>query len=158
MLVGVPILPARLAATVSRPFQFLFRPYPAAVLTVLIVVTSVLAYMQLGQSVNLLRPHTALATLIENPNVLVTIFVLLMLSSWFHEFGHLATSSYFGCRHGPLGVGIYSFFRFVIYIAAKIGIVHLVARRVNAFCLTGRHCALGVAQESDRGGQEWRSD
>lgn len=116
MLVRIPILPARWASLAARPFQFLFRTPIAIAMIGLIVFIHVLTYTELGQSINLLRPQAALATLIDNPVNLLLIFGLLMLSSWFHEFGHLAASGHFGCAHGPLGVGIYSFFRFVMYV------------------------------------------
>jgi putative peptide zinc metalloprotease protein len=116
MLVRIPLLPARWASFVTRPCQILF-PTPTAVAVIgLIIFIHLLTYAELGQSINLLRPQAALATLIDNPVNLLLIFGLLMLSSWFHEFGHLAASGYFGCKHGPLGVGIYSFFRFVMYV------------------------------------------
>lgn len=40
----------------------------------------------------------------------LTVFVLLFLSTWFHELGHSSACHHYGARHGPIGIGLYLYF------------------------------------------------
>ncbi len=116
MQVRIPVLSAQRARRLTQPLQHLFNPYVAGLIFALVVLVHGLTYYQLGKGINLLKPRAALSMLVDHPTWLLFIYLIMMLSSWIHEFGHLAACRRFDCQHGAMGMGIYSYFHFVLYV------------------------------------------
>ena len=94
------ILSAALLAPLANGLRFLFRRAIAIGLLALVIGVHIWAYWT-PKDVNTISWPL--------------LFVLMSISMFIHELGHLAACRYFGCSHGPLGVGLY-FFSPVFYV------------------------------------------
>ncbi|MFN8444459.1 MAG: hypothetical protein U0175_26985 [Caldilineaceae bacterium] len=99
------IFSAERLAPIVRPFQWFFTRPVAAILMSLVVAVHVMLYLQVG-----------FAAQADMSGVNWPLFLLVLLVSIFvHEFGHLAACQRWNCPHGPLGIGFY-FFQPVFYV------------------------------------------
>jgi putative peptide zinc metalloprotease protein len=104
-----PLLAIRCRVVVSRPdatrrittpFAFLFLPpFVAAVLTTFVLSTGWLLFDKGLAS----GAHQVL----YQPELLLLVFALMLVSAGFHEFGHAAACRYGGATPGAMGIGLY---------------------------------------------------
>jgi len=104
-----PLLAIRCRFVVSRPdatrrittpFTFLFLPpFVVAVLTTFVLSTGWLLFDKGLAS----AAHQAL----YQPELLLLVFALMLVSAGFHEFGHAAACRYGGATPGAMGIGLY---------------------------------------------------
>jgi putative peptide zinc metalloprotease protein len=85
---------------VTTPFARLFHPLVVAVLVVAFLVTCGWVLFEEGLAA---ATHEAL----YEPGLLLTVFVVTVLSAGFHEFGHAAAARYGGATPGAMGTGLY---------------------------------------------------
>jgi putative peptide zinc metalloprotease protein len=84
----------------TDPFTWLFRP--AFVLAILVTFALSTAWLLFDKG--LASPtHQAF----DDPALLLTVFVLTLVSAGFHEFGHAAACRYGGATPGVMGCGLY---------------------------------------------------
>ena len=85
---------------VTAPFARLFHPVVVAVLVAAFILTCGWVLLEEGLAA---ATHEAL----YEPGLLLTVFVVTVLSAGFHEFGHAAAARYGGATPGAMGTGLY---------------------------------------------------
>ena len=95
-VVSNPALTRRMTA----PFARLFNPL--LVLAVVVAFVLVVKWVLFDQGLGF-AAHQAFAS----PGLLLTVFVITLISAGFHEFGHAAAARYGGATPGAMGAGLY---------------------------------------------------
>ena len=90
----------RITNAVTRPFAFLFRSW--VVVPVLAAFTALSAWVLFGKGVG-----SGLHQAFYEPEFLLLVVALTVLSAGFHEFGHAAACRYGGATPGAMGAAIY---------------------------------------------------
>lgn len=85
---------------ITRPFAWLFRPWVVVPVLLAFAVTVWWVLWEHG-----LAPGTRQA--FDSPGMLLTVFVLTVLSAGWHEFGHAAACRAKGATPGAIGAGLY---------------------------------------------------
>ena len=104
-----PMLRMRLRAVVANPerTQRITAPF-ARLFTPVIVVPVVAAFVFICWWLLAIEGLAAAThAAFENPGVLILVFIVMLLSAGFHEFGHAAAASRGGASPGAMGVGLY---------------------------------------------------
>lgn len=89
-----------LTRRITAPFARLFHPIAVALLTVAFAAVVVWVLTEKGLAS---ATHQAL----YEPELLLTVLVVTVLSAGFHEFGHAAAARYGGATPGAMGTGLY---------------------------------------------------
>jgi putative peptide zinc metalloprotease protein len=94
------VVPARIVSMLTRLTLWTFLPPIVLPVLVLTAVFDRWLFFQHGLA-------NATQQLIFHPSLALTIVVLTVLSTAFHEIGHATACRYGGARPGPIGVGLY---------------------------------------------------
>jgi putative peptide zinc metalloprotease protein len=94
------IFPQNFLEPISNVFQHLFQPTIAKILVLLIISAYYYFFVSFYNKINL-------SDLLNSPGTLMLTFVILTVSSLFHEIGHISACHYYGVKHGEVGIGIY---------------------------------------------------
>jgi putative peptide zinc metalloprotease protein len=89
-----------LTRRITRPFAALFRPVVVVTMTAAFAVIT--GWLLFDKGLASPARH-----LLYEPEMLLLVFALTLLSAGFHEFGHAAACRYGGATPGAMGVGLY---------------------------------------------------
>ncbi len=95
------IIPSKVVNVIARPFSVMFNPI-IAVLSCLLILTGILLSVQVGT----FSGYSA----IQNPQAFWIGYLLFLLSTFFHEFGHASASVRYGATPSGIGFTLYLIF------------------------------------------------
>lgn len=98
-LYQVELLKAETVNRITRLTGFMFRK---PLLISITIIAAVLDFLFLAYTPNLLSYTGG-----SNIYIVLGLFVCVCLSSFFHELGHASACSYYGVKHGGIGIGLY---------------------------------------------------
>ncbi|SDZ18430.1 putative peptide zinc metalloprotease protein [Saccharopolyspora shandongensis] len=99
----VALVPEHVVAVIARVFQPLFWPPVVVVALAAFVVVDVLLAVHGGAE----HVVADAKELLNQPEQILLVLLVLILAGMFHECGHVAACRYGGARPGAMGVGIY---------------------------------------------------